>query len=63
MYADPRLIREHIVKLRLNEREVKLLKAWSEYTGQQQAVLLREFLIAQAELELGIHNQRMTRAA
>lgn len=33
MYADPSLIRDHVVKLRFNDLEAKLISAWVEYTG------------------------------
>jgi hypothetical protein len=52
MYSDPSLIREHVVKLRLNDREDELITAWVNYTGQQKATLLREMLLEQARLDL-----------
>jgi hypothetical protein len=52
MYADPSLIREHVVKLSFNEREADLINAWVAYTGQQKAAFLREMLLEQARLEL-----------
>lgn len=52
MYADPSLIRDHVVKLRLNDREAELINAWVNYTGQQKATLLREMLLEQARLDL-----------
>lgn len=54
MYSDPSLIREHVVKLRLNENEADLIAAWVKYTGQQKAVLLREMLLEQARLDMGM---------
>lgn len=54
MYADPALVREHVVKLRLNENESDLIDAWVKYTGQQKAVLLREMLLEQARLDMGM---------
>ena len=54
MYADPSFIREHVVKLRLNENEAALIDAWVRYTGQQKAVLLREMLLEQASLNMGL---------
>ena len=54
MYSDPALIREHVVKLRLNENEADLIAAWVKYTGQQKAVLLREMLLEQARLDMGL---------
>ena len=44
MYADPSLIREHVVKLRLNDNEQELIDALVNYTGQQKAPLLRDLL-------------------
>lgn len=52
MYTDPSLIREHVVKLRFNDREADLINAWVNYTGQQKAALLREMLLEQARLDL-----------
>lgn len=52
MYADPALIRSHVVNLRLNEQEAALIEAWVNYTGQQKAVLLREMLLEQARLDI-----------
>ncbi len=49
MYADPSLIREHVVKLRLNDTEAELIDALVNYTGQQKAPLLRELLLDQAQ--------------
>jgi hypothetical protein len=52
MYADPSLIREHVVKIRLNDNEAELINAWVNYTGQQKAVLLRDMLLEQARLDM-----------
>ena len=52
MYADPSLIREHVVKLRLNEPEAELIDALVNYTGQQKAPLLRDLLLEQARMVL-----------
>lgn len=52
MYADPSLLREHVVKLRLNETEAELIDALVNYTGQQKAPLLRDLLLEQARLVL-----------
>lgn len=52
MYADPSLIREHVVKLSFNDREAELINAWVNYTGQQKAAFLREMLLEQARLDL-----------
>ena len=55
MYTDPANIREHVVKIRLNEREAELIDAWVNYTGQQKAVLLREMLLEQAVIDMGMN--------
>lgn len=52
MYTDPSLIRDHVVKIRLNDNEANLINAWVNYTGQQKAALLREMLLEQAQLDL-----------
>ena len=51
-YTDPTEIREHVVKLRFNDREFNLLRALAEYNGQQPAVLYRTLLLEQAQLDL-----------
>lgn len=52
MYADPSLVRENVVKLRLNDAEADLIDALVNYTGQQKAPLLRDLLLEQARLVL-----------
>jgi len=52
MYADPSLIRDVIVKVRLNDAEAELLDAIVKYTGQQKSTLLRELFMEQARLVL-----------
>lgn len=54
MYADPSLIRDHVIKLRLNDAEAALIEAWVNYTGQQKAALLREMLLDQARADVGL---------
>jgi len=54
MYGDPSLIRQREVKIRLNENEADLIDAWVKYTGAQRAVLLREMLLEQARLDMGL---------
>lgn len=46
MYADPRHIRDHEVKVRLNEDELHLLEALAQYNQTQRAVLARELILA-----------------
>jgi uncharacterized protein YeeX (DUF496 family) len=45
MYADPRHIRDHEVKVRLNEDELHLLEALAQYNQTQRAVLARELIL------------------
>jgi hypothetical protein len=52
MYADPSLIRDVVVKVRLNDVEAELLDAVVKYTGQQKSTLLRELFMEQARLVL-----------
>ncbi len=49
MYADPRHLRDHEIKVRLDEDSFKLVKALAEYNKRQPAVLARELLIAGIE--------------
>lgn len=48
MYSDPALIRKHVVKLSLSDREAALLEGLCAYTGEQKATLLRELVMAKA---------------
>lgn len=52
MYADPSLIRDVIINVRLNDAEAELLDAVVKYTGQQKSSLLREMFLEQARLVL-----------
>ncbi len=52
MYADPSLIRDHVIKLRLNDSEAALVDALVNFTGAQKASFLRELLLEQARLVL-----------
>lgn len=54
MYADPSKLREHVVKIRLNDAESALIDALVNYTGDQKATLLREMLLEQARTVLGM---------
>lgn len=54
MYADPQLIRDNFVKISLNDLEDDLIQAWVNYSGQQKAAFIREKLLEQARLDLGI---------
>lgn len=52
MYVDPTKLRDHVIKIRLNDAESGLIDALVNYTGDQKATLLREMLLEQARLVL-----------
>jgi hypothetical protein len=52
MYADPSLIRDVVIPVRLNDAEAELLDAVVKYTGQQKSTLMRELFLEQARLVL-----------
>lgn len=54
MYADPALIRDKFVKLSFNDLEHDLIQAWVNYRGGQKAAFLRELLLEQARMDLGL---------
>lgn len=54
MYADPNQIRDKFVKLSFNDLEHDLIQAWVNYRGGQKAAFLRELLLEQAKLDLGL---------
>lgn len=54
MYADPTLIRDKTVKLSFNDLEDNLIQAWVNYHGVQKAAFMRELLLEQARLDLGL---------
>lgn len=49
MYSDPALIRKHVIKLSLNDREDALIDAYCTYSGEQKATLIRELVLAHAK--------------
>lgn len=62
MYADPSLIREHVVKLRFNDNEAALVEAYVNYTGQQKAAFLRELVLEAAQRALFVDHAAGQRA-
>lgn len=68
MYADPSLIRDVIIPVRLNDAEAELLDAVVKYTGQQKSTLMRELFLEQARLvlmgqgDVGVAGQPMEQA-
>ena len=55
MYHDPALIRKHVIKISLSDREAKLIEALSEYTGEQEAALVRGLVMDMVVEMLGEH--------
>ena len=49
MYADPSLIRDVIIKVRLNDAESDLIDAVVKYTGQQKSTVIRELFMSGAQ--------------
>lgn len=49
MYDDPKHLRDHEVKVRLDEETYELLKALANYNRQQKSVFARNLLIAELE--------------
>lgn len=49
MYADPSLIRDVVIRVRLNDAESDLLNAIQNLTGHQKSTLLRDLFIAGAK--------------
>lgn len=47
MYADPKHIRDHVVKVRLNDAEMRLLLALAEFNHAQPSALARDLLLDQ----------------
>lgn len=49
MYADPSLIRDVVIRVRLNDVESDLLNSIQRLTGHQKSTLLRDLFIAGAQ--------------
>lgn len=45
MYDDPRHLRDHVVKVSLNEDEMELLGAIAKFNGHQKSPLARKLLL------------------
>ena len=54
MYADPSQIRDKTVKLSFNDLENELIQAWVNYHGGQKAAFIRDLVLEQARLDLGL---------
>lgn len=44
MYADPRHLRDHEIKVRLSEKAYRLVESMAGYKGTQRAVLARDLI-------------------
>ena len=55
MYHDPALIRKHVIKVSLSDREAKLIEALSEYTGEQKAAMVRGLVMDRVVEMLAVH--------
>ncbi len=54
MYSDPSQLRDKPVKLSFNELEYNLIQAWVDYHGGEKAPFIRELVLQQARLDLGL---------
>lgn len=45
MYNDPKHIRDHEIKIRVDEATYRLIDAWAEYKRTQRATLARELVL------------------
>lgn len=54
MYTDPSLIRDKTVKLSFNQLEADLIQAWVNYHGGEKAPFMRDLILEQARLDLGL---------
>lgn len=61
MYADPDLIRDKTVKLSFNDLENDLIQAWVNYHGAQKAAFIRDLVLEQARLDLGLDSDGLER--
>lgn len=53
MYQDPSLIRKHVVKVRFSDREIELINALVNYTGEQKAAFIRDLVMNQTVSIMG----------
>ncbi len=54
MYSDPSQIRNRPAKVYFNELEENLVNSWIAYIGGQKSSFLRDAILKQARLELGL---------
>lgn len=46
MYDDPTHIRDHVVPVRLNDEELRLVDALAQYNRRQRAAYIRDLVLA-----------------
>ena len=51
MYADPSHIRDHVIKVRLNDAELGLLEVLTRFNQAQLAAFARDLILAQLQAE------------
>jgi len=45
MYRDPKLVRDHTIKVRLNDAELAVFESFANLTGGQLAAIVRRFAL------------------
>lgn len=64
MYADPTHIRDNVIKLRLNDLELRLLTAAAEYNRSQLAAFARDLIVEQLSYQdATAHDERQPHPA
>jgi len=58
MYANPKHLRDHELKVRLDEASVALVRALAEYNRMQPAVLARELILDGIQRMQRDHDER-----
>lgn len=58
MYPDPRRVRDHRVVVRLDDYELALLQAMTQYRGQPLSTFMRELLMQEADSALNAAGQQ-----
>lgn len=61
MYADPRHLRDHEIKVRLTEEAYQVVIALARFNRQQPAVFARELLVAGVERLMGQQHEAAER--
>lgn len=59
MYRDRTLVRDHLIKLRLSDREMEIIDQLVEQTGAQKAALIRELLMKEAAEVMAEESHRL----